>query len=166
LRRKRLTRFYSLLALLYLGGFTGFAQTIPSDKEDLEKGAGAGMAKYADLNGYPGPKHILELQDTLKLSDKQKREIEALFNEMKSNAVAKGMLIVEKERKLEALFRNEKATATEVHSLSAEIGKLRGELRAVHMSAHIKAKEILTKEQSALYSLTRHGSKSLKHEAH
>ncbi len=166
MRRKRLTRFYSLLALLYLGGFTGFAQTIPSDKEDLEKGAGAGMAKYADLNGYPGPKHILELQDTLKLSDKQKREIEALFNEMKSNAVAKGMLIVEKERKLEALFRNEQATPTEVHSLSTEIGKLRGELRAVHMNTHIKAKEILTKEQATLYNMIRHGSKQLKHEAH
>jgi Spy/CpxP family protein refolding chaperone len=151
-------QFYPLLALLYFGGFTGFAQTIPSDKGDLEKGAGAGMAKYADLNGYPGPKHILEIQDTLKLSEQQKTRIQVIFYEMKANAVAKGKLIIEKEEKLEALFREGKASGLEVNSLAREIGKLRGDLRAVHMNAHIKAKNALTKEQAALYNSIRHGS--------
>src|SRR4029453_19664342 len=34
-------------------------------------GRGFGMAFAADQNGYPGPMHILELKDRLKLTDDQ-----------------------------------------------------------------------------------------------
>ncbi len=141
------------------------SQTIPPDKDDLMKGAGAGVAKYADNNGYPGPKHILDMRDTLRLSQQQERKIQALFDDMKRNAVAKGKQIIEREERLEAMFRRGSATTAEVNSLSSEIGKLRGELRAVHLTTHIAARKILTKEQTALYNSIRHGS-ATKHEGH
>src|ERR1700757_2891750 len=34
-------------------------------------GAGMGYAKAAELNGYPGPMHVLELGDRLELTDEQ-----------------------------------------------------------------------------------------------
>lgn len=132
-------------------------QTIPADKAELESGAGAGMAKYAELNSYPGPKHVLELQDSLRLTAEQKRAIELIFDHMKAEAVAKGRLIVRKEEELEALFRSRRATEKEVERKSREIGALRGELRAIHLRAHIKAHAILTAEQIKRYNTIRYG---------
>ena len=154
-----------VVAVFYLFQLAAFSQTIPPDKDDLIKGAGAGVAKYADNNGYPGPKHILDMRDTLRLTQQQEQKIQVLFDEMKRNAVAKGKQIIEREERLEAMFRRGFATTVEVNSLSSEIGKLRGELRAVHLTTHIAARKILTKEQTAQYNSIRHGSVT-KHEGH
>lgn len=116
------------------------------------------MAKYAERNGYPGPKHILELQDSLQLAPEQKRAIELIFDHMKAEAMAKGAIIIRKEEELEALFRMGKATEKEAERRAREIGALRGELRAIHLRAHIKAKAILTAEQIKQYNRMRHGS--------
>ncbi len=138
-------------------------QGIPADKADLESGAGAGMARYAELNSYPGPKHILELQDSLHLEPEQKRAIELIFNHMKREALAKGTLIVQKEQELEGLFRSKRATEKEVDRRAREIGALRGELRAVHLRAHIKAQAILTADQIRRYYAIRYGSNPAGH---
>jgi Spy/CpxP family protein refolding chaperone len=138
-------------------------QSIPPDKADLESGAGAGMAKYAELNGYPGPKHILELQDSLNLEPEQKRAVELIFNHMKREALAKGALIVQREQELEGLFRSKRATEKEVDRRAREIGALRGELRAVHLRAHIKAQAILTSDQIKRYYAIRYGSNPAGH---
>jgi len=146
------------IILLLLPVLTVRSQPIPSDRNLLELGAGAGMASYADLNGYPGPKHVLEMRDTLRLTDDQEKNLEAIFDEMSENARAKGELIIAKEIELDAKFRLGVATMSGVLRLSGEIGMLRGELRAVHMTAHIQAKEILTKQQIGLYNAIRHKS--------
>jgi hypothetical protein len=39
---------------------------------DLKAGRGMGLAMAAELNGYPGPAHVLELADKLDLSDQQR----------------------------------------------------------------------------------------------
>jgi hypothetical protein len=36
--------------------------------DDLKAGRGMGLALAAELNGYPGPMHVLELADALHLS--------------------------------------------------------------------------------------------------
>jgi hypothetical protein len=38
----------------------------------LLKGEGMGMAKAAELNGYPGPVHVLTLAKELKLTESQR----------------------------------------------------------------------------------------------
>ena len=38
---------------------------------DLQAGQGMGLARAAELNGYPGPVHVPELSDRLEPSDEQ-----------------------------------------------------------------------------------------------
>ena len=51
---------------------------------DLRAGRGMGLALAAELNGYPGPSHLLELADGLKLTDTQRAGIRQLFEAMKA----------------------------------------------------------------------------------
>ena len=142
------------------------SQTIPADKESLEKSEGAGMASYADINGYPGPKHVLEMQETLKLTDDQIKDISAIIDEMSENARATGEMIIAKERELESSFRLGKAGESYTKQLATEIGSLRGALRSVHLNAHIQAKSVLTKEQIATYMAIRHKEHKQKKGSH
>ncbi len=158
LRRKRTVRTGLVVVAIAALMSSLHAQHTPADKLDLESGAGAGMATYAERNGYPGPKHILELQDSLRLAPEQKRAIELIFDHMRTEAVAKGKLIVQKEQELEGLFRSRRATEKEVERRSRDIGALRGELRAIHLRAHIKAQAILTLDQLKRYTTIRSGS--------
>jgi hypothetical protein len=42
---------------------------------DLKAGRGMGLVLPAELNGYPGPAHVLELSDQLGLSAEQKTHL-------------------------------------------------------------------------------------------
>src|SRR4030088_2876215 len=57
---------------------------------DLGAGRGMGLALAAELNGYPGPSHVLELADKLELSADQRTRINGLFDSMKAEAVPLG----------------------------------------------------------------------------
>ena len=64
------------------------------------EGRGMGFAKAAELNGYPGPAHVLELADELALTPKQRARAQALKDSMK-NAASLGARLVDTERRLE-----------------------------------------------------------------
>ena len=51
---------------------------------DLKAGRGMGLALVAELNGYPGPSHLLELADQLGLSDAERSTVRGLFEAMKA----------------------------------------------------------------------------------
>jgi hypothetical protein len=51
----------------------------PQEASDLLAGKGMGFAKAAELNGYPGPAHVLELAAQLQLTPEQKTRTETLF---------------------------------------------------------------------------------------
>jgi Spy/CpxP family protein refolding chaperone len=133
------------------------AQTVPSDRNILESGMGAGMASYADPNDYPGPKHILDLADTLNLTEDQIKLIEAISDGMIANSQALGMKIIEREERLEELFRSGTAGEKETRAIAVDIGTLRGDLRSVHLAAHIQAREVLSSGQRTLYTVLRYG---------
>lgn len=132
-----------------------WGQTVPIDREALESGAGAGMAAYADPNGYPGPKHVLEMQDTLRLTDDQLKDIESIFDEMSESARSLGSRIVRLEEQLHDLFTTGTAEEPDVRHRSTEIGRLRGELRSVHLVAHLQATRVLNRQQIELYTQLR-----------
>jgi hypothetical protein len=46
---------------------------------DLQAGRGMGLALPAELNGYPGPAHVLELADKLGLSADQRASVHPSF---------------------------------------------------------------------------------------
>ena len=125
------------------------------ETEGFLAGQGMGLARAAELNGYPGPKHVLELADSLALTPEQREEAERLMAEVQDEAQALGAQIVEIERHLDALFSESQATPEEVDRMTSHLGGLRGRLRAVHLKAHIAMREALTPEQVVTYNRLR-----------
>ncbi|NIP83105.1 MAG: hypothetical protein GWM90_29300, partial [Gemmatimonadetes bacterium] len=70
----------------------------------LLTGEGMGLARPAELNGYPGPRHVLDLADSLGLTAAQRGATEALFADMRDEAVGVGRAVLEAERALDAAF--------------------------------------------------------------
>ena len=118
-------------------------------------GQGMGFAKAAELNGYPGPLHVLELAAELKLSEEQKQQAEEIRQVMLLEAKRLGPLIVENERELDALFASGKITEVKLRTLIEEISRLQGELRTAHLQAHLDLKSILSEEQVKRYNQLR-----------
>jgi hypothetical protein len=85
--------------------------------EGLQDGDGLGMALAAELNGYPDPRHVLELRVMLGLSSGQESEIQAIFNEMREQARSLGRTIVDLERDLDRSFAE--GTITEARLVDA-----------------------------------------------
>src|SRR5215472_7966414 len=74
------------------------------DVAALLKGEGMGMAKAAELNGYPGPAHVLTLANELKLTERQRQRVHAIFDRMTAAAKPLGAKLVEREQALDGLF--------------------------------------------------------------
>jgi Spy/CpxP family protein refolding chaperone len=114
-------------------------------------GEGMGLAKAAELNHYPGPKHVLELAKELNLSAAQLAQTQKAYDRMHAEAVRLGKLIVAKERQLDSLYATQKIDATQLRAVVAEIAKLQGELRFTHLNAHLEMKKNLLPPQVAKY---------------
>ena len=122
-------------------------------------GKGAGLAKAAELNHYPGPAHVLELADKLELSAQQKTRTEAIFKTMQADAIRWGKALIDKEQELDRRFASNAITPEALRSLLEQIGKLQAEVRRAHLSAHLQQRAVLSGEQVAKYdSLRGYGS--------
>lgn len=115
-------------------------------------GKGMGFAKAAELNGYPGPSHVLELAPALGLTADQKKRTESLFKDMEAKAIGVGRPLVEEERRLDKLFSTRTVTGESLHSTLARIGELQSQLRRIHLEAHLAQVAILTPLQVAKYN--------------
>jgi len=133
-------------------GLKGF-----SDEEirGLLNGEGMGVAKAAELNHYPGPRHVLDLENQLHLSATQRAETQKIFDHMHEEAVRLGKIIIEKEEELENLFASNGIDSNKWNTLVREIARLQGELRLTHLQAHLAMKNILSPEQIKNYDLLR-----------
>ncbi len=119
--------------------------------EDLLTGRGMGMALAAELNGYPGPMHVLELAESLALSEPQRQRTEALHARMKAEASELGERIVVAERALDAAFRSRRIDADTLATTLAEIGAMTAQLRGAHLRAHLEQTALLSEAQIATY---------------
>lgn len=120
--------------------------------EGLLAGEGMGLALPAELNGYPGPKHVLELAEDLELSAEQRAAVEEVHAAMAREAVALGEQVVAAERRLDALFAGGEASAEALDSILGELGRLQASLRYAHLAAHLETKALLTEEQIRRYT--------------
>jgi hypothetical protein len=118
----------------------------------LRSGGGMGLARPGEINGYPGPRHVLDLADELALSADQRVAAQALFNQMQAEAVALGADFLSRYAVLEQSFRNGTATIESVQQQTAEIGQVEGQIRATHLKYHLLTKPLLTPDQVAAYS--------------
>ena len=140
----------------YVGQESRDIKSLSSDDVNAYlSGKGMGLAKTAELNGYPGPSHVLELASQLTLTPEQRARTEALFSSMASKAISLGRALVEEERKLDRLFATKAVTAELLASSLSEIGSLQAKVRGAHLEAHLAQVEILTPEQNARYARLR-----------
>lgn len=118
-------------------------------------GSGMGLAKVAELHHYPGPRHVLDLAEPLQLSAEQRQKTQSIFEEMRTEAVRLGTHLLEKERQLDTLFAAGTITEAQVDQLVTEIGTMQGQLRLVHLRAHLAQRAILTSAQVRRYDTLR-----------
>lgn len=143
-------------ASAYAGQETRGIKALSAEEvDDLRAGKGMGLAKAAELNGYAGPAHVLELADALELTSEQRAQTQALKAAMTAQAISLGHTVVAAERKLDLLFASKAVTPALLRSALDEIGALQVRVRGVHLVAHLAQVAVLTSDQNARYSQLR-----------
>jgi hypothetical protein len=142
------------------GGYAGLEQReikalSPEQTQDLLEGRGMGLSLPAELNSSPGPLHVLQLRGQLAVTPEQAAQIERIRDDMATTAKRLGASIVQAETELDASFKSGTADETTIQTLTARIGTLSGELRAAHLTAHLKTRRQLSDTQVAAYNAAR-----------
>ena len=133
---------------------------------DLKAGRGMGLALPAELNGYPGPAHVLELSNQLGLSAEQKARVQSLFDAMTAEAVPLGERLLDQEAALDQQFANRSITPERLKAATAAIGVTQGKLRETHLRYHLQTVQILTPDQMKRYSDLRGYGPPTQHQHH
>lgn len=120
--------------------------------EDLQAGHGMGYARMAELNSYPGPRHLLDLQRELTLSPQQIAAIEPIYATMTEQAQRLGQQIIAQEAELSAAFANKTVDDAGLQTQVMHLADLYGQLRLTHLRAHLQVTPLLTAEQLAAYN--------------
>jgi hypothetical protein len=120
--------------------------------DDLLNARGMALAKAAELNGYPGPLHSIELVVQLGLTSDQLRTIRETKARVEAAAIPLGTKIVSYERELDQLFASGTVTQPQLESLMAALGELQGQLRGIHLAAHLETRALLNDHQIARYN--------------
>jgi hypothetical protein len=128
------------------------------DVQSLQNGTGEafdGMGKLAELNGDPGPRHVLDLASELQLTDGQRMEIERIYQNMSNDAKSIGAAIIDIERDMDGAFANKTITQENLRLMLDKSADLYDQLRLVHLSTHLHTVQILTLEQVQMYNTMR-----------
>jgi hypothetical protein len=118
---------------------------------DLRAGRGMGLALAAELNGYPGPLHVIELAADLGLTDVQIEAVKRLYSSMKAEAVPLGERLIAEEEQLDREFAGRTITETGLTEALIRIGALQGSLRAAHLKYHLETVKVLKSDQIIRY---------------
>jgi len=127
----------------------------PDDIAELKKGSGWGLAKAAELNGLPGPAHLLEMKDEIPLSAVQIARIEEVRDEMRVEAKTQGQILIDLERALDQGFKEREFSPESLEAALDELGRVRAKLRYAHLAAHLQTPDILSDEQVDQYNRLR-----------
>ncbi len=123
--------------------------------QEYRNGDGMSLALSAELNLYPGPRHVLAIVEVMDLDAVQIARVEAIRDATNADAVRIGTQIVDLERALDRAFAHRTIDSTRLRSVTNEIGRLQGRLRFVHLAAHVAVTEILSQAQSEHYDTRR-----------
>jgi hypothetical protein len=167
-------RFPFIAGLVLLSG-SAFAQTPYAGMQtrpikalseqqvaDLGAGRGMGLALAAELNGYPGPSHVLELADKLELTADQRAGVQRLFDSMKMEAVPLGSKLIEQEAELDRQFASRTITPESLKVSTGAVAATHGALREAHLKYHLSTAALLTPGQMRRYTELRgYGGKGM-----
>lgn len=119
---------------------------------DLRAGRGMGYARMAELNSYPGPRHLLDLQKELQLSTEQITAINAIFVEMEQHAQSLGQQIITGEEQLGVAFATNTLDEATLQGQVMQLADRYGQLRMTHLQAHLAVTPLLTTVQINAYN--------------
>ena len=119
---------------------------------DLRAGRGMNLALAAELNGYPGPVHVLEHADALALTAQQRERTRTHHEAMKNEAIALGERLIGEETALDRAFADRTITPQILADATAAIGRTQAALRATHLRYHLAQAELLSAEQMRRYA--------------
>jgi len=120
--------------------------------EDLKAARGMSLALAAELNGYPGPVHVLEFENELALTPKQHTRMEALVAAMKAEARPLGDRLIAQEAELDRQFSQKQVTPDTLVRATAAIGETQGALRNAHLKYHLATLDVLSPAQVKRYA--------------
>ena len=126
-----------------------------NDIKELRRGGGWGLALAAELNGMPGPAHMLELKEQIALNQDQVTKTQALLDDMRKAAIPTGERLIAAELALENAFAKGAVEEASLRRLLAEAESARTELRFIHLSQHYKTVQFLKPEQIKRYNILR-----------
>ena len=138
----------------------------PEQIETYRTGVGGGLALPAELNGYPGPRHVLDLADELDLTEDQQARIQALYDDMLPQAIDLGEQILQLEAELELAFRENRIDEVFLETQLLAIGNLQAQLRFVHLRTHLATIDMLTPHQIVRYNTLRGYETGQTHQGH
>jgi len=139
----------------------------PEEVKGYAEGAGMSLALPAELNGYPGPRHVLDAADSLGLSEGQRQAISAVFDSMQHQAIAVGLRYIRAEQHLDSLFAVGGVTNESLHQGVAAAEDLKARLRVIHLAAHLETTALMDRDQIARYQHMRgYGGGEQDHGAH
>jgi Spy/CpxP family protein refolding chaperone len=121
----------------------------------LREGRGMGLAIPAESNGYPGPRHVLEMADRIGLSADQRARTQALFDAMAGEARSLGVRLLAQEAELNAMFSEHRASPALLEAAAGRIGETEAALKVTHLRTHLAMMDILTPDQVARYVAAR-----------
>lgn len=122
---------------------------------DLNQGRGMGMALAAELNGYPGPSHVLELADKLELKPDQISAVRTLFESMRRESIPLGAKLIAQEGELDRQFASREVTPESLRAVTAAVARTQGELRETHLKYHLSTAALLDPGQIQRYATLR-----------
>jgi hypothetical protein len=123
--------------------------------DDLRAGRGMGLALAAELNGYPGPIHVLELADALGLSEAQRTVMQSLVAAMRAETVPLGERLIAAEAALDQKFADRSISGETLETAVRAIGEAGATLRSAHLKYHLATAETLTQRQIETYNAMR-----------
>ena len=121
------------------------------DVEALRTGQGMGLAKAAELNGYPGPAHVLALAEQLQLTSEQLSKTRDIEGSMRAKAKTIGAELIDAEARLDGLFAYKRIDDQALQTSLQRIAELQAELRQTHLHAHLEEAALLSAAQTARY---------------
>ena len=123
-----------------------------AEVSDLRAGRGMGLALPAELRGYPGPLHVLELEGSLGLSAAQREIMTKLVASMRAEVIPLGDEVIKAEKAVDDVFASGIVTAEEVDTAVTRAAVARGRLRSAHLRVHLTTRESLTDAQRVRYA--------------
>lgn len=140
----------------YLGEENRAIKSLSADDiKQLQQGKGWGLAKAAELNGMPGPAHLLQMKKEIALSPDQETQIRALFDDMETKAIPLGNKLIALEKNLNDAFASKSMSVDQLQQQLDEIAQVQKQLRFVHLVTHLQTPHILQPEQIAQYNRLR-----------